>query len=79
MDRINQAGEEVGGSIWTSDVATVGALAARFETGTVWGNKHDELDLSIRLSGAKTSGIGTELGRDGVEEFTQQKIVNTAL
>jgi acyl-CoA reductase-like NAD-dependent aldehyde dehydrogenase len=79
MDRINQAGEGLGGSIWTSDLARAGALAARFETGTVWVNKHGELDPSIPFSGAKTSGIGTELGREGVEEFTQQKIVNMAL
>ena len=79
MDRINQAGEGLGGSIWTSDLARAGALATRFETGTVWVNKHGELDPSIPFSGAKTSGIGTELGREGVEEFTQQKIVNMAL
>ena len=38
-----------------------------------------QLDPSIPFSGAKTSGIGTELGREGVEELTQQKIVNMAL
>lgn len=79
MGRINQAGEGLGGSIWTADLERASELAARFETGTVWVNKHGELDPSIPFSGAKTSGIGTELGPEGVKEFTQQKIVNIAL
>ena len=79
IDRINRSGEGLGGSIWSSDLGAARRLAARMESGTVWINKHGELDPGIPFSGAKQSGIGTELGREGVLEFTQRKIVNMAL
>ena len=49
------------------------------ESGTVWINKHGELDPGIPFSGAKQSGVGTELGQEGVLEFTQRKVINVAL
>lgn len=79
MDRVNGVGEGLGGSIWTNDLDAAGRLAARFDAGTVWVNKHGELDPRIPFSGAKRSGIGTELGVEGVAEFTQRKIVNVGL
>ncbi len=79
IDRINACGEGLGGSIWSNDLDAARALANRMESGTVWINKHGELDPSIPFGGAKQSGIGTELGRDGVLEFTQRKVVNMAL
>ena len=30
------------------------------------------------LGGAKMSGLGNELGQEGLQEFTQQKIINMA-
>jgi acyl-CoA reductase-like NAD-dependent aldehyde dehydrogenase len=30
------------------------------------------------MGGAKQSGFGTEMGQDGLEEFTQAKIINIA-
>ena len=35
-----------------------------------------ELDPGIPFSGAKQSGVGTELGREGLEEFTQRRVIN---
>ena len=48
----------------------------RLDAGTVWVNKHAELDPGIPFGGAKQSGVGTELGREGLEEFTQRRVVN---
>ena len=79
IERVNGVGEGLGGSIWTADPEAGARLAARLDAGTVWVNKHGELDPRIPFSGAKRSGIGTELGVDGVAEFTQRKIVNVAL
>ena len=45
------------------------------EAGTVWVNKH--LDLPhIPFGGAKQSGIGVELGEEGLAEFTQLQVIN---
>ena len=78
MARINRSQEGLGGSVWSTDVEAASRLAVRMEAGTVWVNKHAELDPGIPFSGAKQSGIGTELGRDGLEEFTQRKVINIA-
>ena len=74
--RINRTDEGLGGSVWSSDIDRARDLAVRFDSGTVWVNKHAELDPGIPFSGAKQSGVGTELGRDGVIEFTQRRVIN---
>jgi acyl-CoA reductase-like NAD-dependent aldehyde dehydrogenase len=41
-------------------------------------NKHLDLGPDTPYAGAKQSGIGTELGQEGLEEFTQATIINVA-
>lgn len=80
-DVINQANDcdyGLGGSIWSGDLDKAYALAEKMESGTVWINKHAELDPGIPFGGAKQSGLGNELGEEGLEEFTQLKIINMA-
>ena len=74
--RINRSSDGLGGSVWSSDAEKARDLAIRMDSGTVWINKHADLDPSIPFSGAKQSGIGTELGQEGFEEFTQRRVVN---
>lgn len=79
LARINRCAEGLGGSVWSRDLDRAKSLAARLESGTVWINKHGELDPGIPFGGAKQSGFGTELGRAGVDEFTQRKVINIAV
>ena len=44
LTRINRCPEGLGGSVWARDVDAARALAARMEAGTIWVNKHGELD-----------------------------------
>jgi acyl-CoA reductase-like NAD-dependent aldehyde dehydrogenase len=74
--RINRTSEGLGGSVWSSDTEAARDLAIRIDAGTVWVNKHADLDPGIPFGGAKQSGMGTELGREGLEEFTQRKVIN---
>jgi acyl-CoA reductase-like NAD-dependent aldehyde dehydrogenase len=78
IDRANGSAYGLGGSIWSSNPDRAYALAQRMEAGTVWINKHAELDPGIPFGGAKQSGLGAELGQEGLEEFTQLKIINMA-
>lgn len=78
LARINRSPEGLGGSVWSADADRARELAIRLDAGTVWVNKHADLDPGIPFSGAKQSGIGTELGREGLEEFTQRKVINVA-
>jgi acyl-CoA reductase-like NAD-dependent aldehyde dehydrogenase len=76
LARINRTAEGLGGSVWSSDIDVARDLAVRLDAGTVWVNKHAELDPGIPFSGAKQSGMGTELGREGLMEFTQRRVIN---
>ena len=79
LERINRSSEGLGGSVWSTDADAARALALRLEAGTVWVNKHAELDPGIPFGGAKQSGIGTELGQEGFEEFTQRRVINISM
>jgi acyl-CoA reductase-like NAD-dependent aldehyde dehydrogenase len=76
--RANASPWGLGGSVWSGDTERAYALAEKLEAGTVWINKHAELDPTLPFGGAKQSGIGTELGQEGLREFTQLKVINMA-
>lgn len=78
IGRANGTDYGLGGSVWSSNLDRAYAVADKMEAGTIWINKHAELDPSIPFGGAKQSGIGAELGQDGLKEFTQLKIINMA-
>jgi acyl-CoA reductase-like NAD-dependent aldehyde dehydrogenase len=75
---INSSIFGLGASVWGENSEAVYHLANRIEAGTVWINKHGELDPAIPFGGAKQSGLGSELGETGLAEFTQTKIINIA-
>jgi acyl-CoA reductase-like NAD-dependent aldehyde dehydrogenase len=54
------------------------AVASQINSGTVWINRHLNLQPDIPFRGDKQSGIGTELGHAGLEEYTQPRIINMA-
>lgn len=76
--RANNSPYGLGGSVWSKDLEQAYALAEQMEAGTVWINQHADLSPAIPFGGARQSGIGTELGEDGLAEFTQLKVINMA-
>lgn len=60
----------LGGSVWSSDIATARKVASRLECGSVWINKHGAIQPNAPFGGVKQSGIGVEFGVDGLKEFT---------
>ena len=78
LRRANDSEVGLGGSIWSNDLDKARELALRMDTGTVWINKHAELAPNIPFAGAKFSGVGTELGEEGLLEFTQSHVINIA-
>lgn len=79
IDRANASEYGLGGSIWTADVKRGIDVASRIESGTVWVNRHMSLPFDVAFGGAKQSGIGLQNGVQGMEDFTQRRIVNVAL
>jgi acyl-CoA reductase-like NAD-dependent aldehyde dehydrogenase len=69
----------LGGSVWSSNVDRAYEAACRIEAGTAWINKHGDVAFSIPFGGSKQSGLGVELGEEGIAEYTQLKVINVAL
>ncbi len=76
--RANDSPYGLGATVWTADVERGYQVASQIEAGTVWVNKHMDLSPEIPFAGAKQSGHGTEMGQEGLEEFTQSRVVNMA-
>ena len=79
LTRANASPHGLGGSIWSSDIDRAHALAERMNAGTVWINQHLDTAPNIPFGGAKQSGLGVEMGEEGLAEFTQLQVINTAL
>lgn len=77
--RTNDTEYGLGGSVWTSNIERGIAVASQIDSGTVWVNKSLDLQFDVPFRGSKMSGVGAENGIEGLEEFTQARIVNVAL
>jgi len=76
--RANNSEYGLCGSVWGKDGQRAFEVARRMHSGTVWVNKTLEINPNYPFRGAKQSGIGTELGLAGLEEYTQAKVINVA-
>ena len=61
------------GAVWTQDLSKADFVAARLRMGTVWINDFHPYFAQAPWGGYKQSGIGRELGREGMEEYTELK------
>jgi succinate-semialdehyde dehydrogenase/glutarate-semialdehyde dehydrogenase len=63
------------GSVWTRDIATGEAFAARIEAGAVFVNGMVRSDPRLPFGGVKISGFGRELSHYGIKEFVNIQTV----
>lgn len=76
IERANDSEFGLGGTVWGADVARAIQVAMKVDSGTVWVNQHLAVDANIPFRGSKQSGLGSELGQAGFDEYTQAHIVN---
>ncbi|MDQ3011419.1 MAG: aldehyde dehydrogenase family protein, partial [Acidobacteriota bacterium] len=62
-------------AVWTRDISKAHRLASALQSGNVWINCYNAFDNALPFGGYKQSGWGRELGREGVEQYTQTKTV----
>ena len=66
--------------VWTRDIGKANRMARRLRAGTVWINDYNVAFPQAPWGGYKSSGIGRELSRAGLDEFSEIKHIylNTA-
>ena len=63
----------LGASLWTASAATAERLVPRIEAGSVFVNSFVKSDPRLPFGGIKHSGVGRELGAEGIHEFVNIK------
>jgi acyl-CoA reductase-like NAD-dependent aldehyde dehydrogenase len=76
IERVNGTDYGLGGTVWGADLARATDVAKRVTSGTVWINQLMAIDPRIPFRGLKQSGMGTEMGQEGLEEYTQAQVIN---
>jgi aldehyde dehydrogenase (NAD+) len=64
----------LGGVVWSADAEHGLSLARRIRSGTV-GVNHYELHINAPFGGVKASGVGRELGPEGIEPYVVPKSI----
>ncbi len=63
------------GSVWSADVVHAGEVAARVRTGCVALNTGLIVDWRSPFGGMKDSGLGRELGPEGIDEYVEHQSI----
>jgi aldehyde dehydrogenase (NAD+) len=64
------------GGVWSRDISRAERVAAQIRTGTMWINDYHVFSDLTPFGGYKQSGIGRELGKWGLEEYTEVKHIH---
>lgn len=66
-------------AVWTRDIAKAHQYAAKVKAGTIWVNCYDVFDAGAPFGGFKMSGMGRELGEEGLKAYTETKTVTISM
>ncbi len=64
------------GGIWTKDIKRALRMAKNIKAGYLWVNTYGGIIPETPYGGLKQSGIGKELGKDGLDMYLESKTVN---
>lgn len=67
----------LGSYLFTNDPSQAERVADRIEAGMVFVNGVGAEGAELPFGGVKRSGFGRELGRPGIEEFVNKKLIRT--
>jgi len=59
--------------VWSKDMQKAKRVASEIDAGTIWVNEYHLLSAAAPRGGFKKSGVGRELGLEGIMEFTQTR------
>jgi betaine-aldehyde dehydrogenase len=72
----NGAAYGLSASVWSRDIDTVMGVGRRVRAGTVWANTFMDGAPELPFGGYKQSGVGRELGRNAVADYTEEKTLH---
>jgi acyl-CoA reductase-like NAD-dependent aldehyde dehydrogenase len=75
LEMANNSQFGLGASLFTTDLAESMVFAERIESGMAWVNNPLIDNDALPFGGWKNSGLGSALGRQGLESFRRQKMV----
>ena len=79
IERANNTCYGLAAAVWTRDLAKAHNVAAKLKAGTVWVNCYDVFDAAAPFGGYKMSGMGRELGEEGLKPYLETKTVTVSL
>lgn len=77
--RANDTCYGLAAAVWTRDLDKAHLLAAKIKAGTVWVNCYFATDVAAPVGGFKMSGLGRELGEEGLRPYYETKTVTVRL
>jgi aldehyde dehydrogenase (NAD+) len=77
--RANKTFYGLAAAVWTRDISKAHYLASKIKAGTIWVNCFDVFDAAAPFGGFKMSGMGRELGEEGLKPYLETKTVTIAL
>jgi acyl-CoA reductase-like NAD-dependent aldehyde dehydrogenase len=81
VDRVNDHWSGLCSSVWSADVERAAEIGRRLRTGTTWINNANAVTQDDRapFGGFRMSGMGRELGLDGILAFTEAHTLTFAV
>ena len=79
IERANNTIYGLAAAVWTRDIAKAHKTASELKAGTVWVNCYDVFDAAAPFGGYKMSGMGRELGEEGLKPYVETKTVTVSL
>ncbi|TPP59743.1 Retinaldehyde dehydrogenase type 2 [Fasciola gigantica] len=75
IDRANATHYGLGAGVFTSDMDKAMRVAQAVEAGSFWINCYNLVGAQVPFGGYKMSGVGKELGEEGVKCYLQTKVI----
>ncbi|XP_015175994.1 PREDICTED: aldehyde dehydrogenase X, mitochondrial [Polistes dominula] len=79
IERANKTMYGLAAGVLTNDIQKALIFAKSVESGSVWVNTYDAITPQTPFGGYKMSGIGRELGEEGLKEYLETKTISIKL
>ncbi len=77
IELANASSFGLGSAVFASDLGEARAVADALDVGMVFINENTDSHVDLPFGGTKRSGVGRELGRFGLDEFVNKKLIRT--